>query len=446
MLASSRAGWTWIAAGTLSGVAGSVLWTVPMSLPSLHGLAVQDLCWLSVYPLTLRGVVLRVRTHRLTVGVRRAMLLDTVVVTSAATVIAWHLLISPLLNHGISGRLDAAVSTVVATIYPLGDVAMFALAAALLFAPTRRGTPETLLVSALALELPLDLVNAVITAHAPEAAGGWYRAGYLAINGMITAAVLHPRTAVVATGGPDPRSMLNGWRILLLGAGLSGVSLSTLFLAEVGLRRVPVAIALVAALCAVLLRFQRLVRALESAEQTLHYQVAHDQLTGAASRTRLFDELAIAVPQSIPALIFVDLDGFKLINDTLGHQAGDGVLLAVAQRLASVVRRGDLVARMGGDEFVVLCHDVDEHEAEALGRRIADAVRQPLTLDGRSVSVGASVGILVAETRPRAVDDTVDHTASDDLVRELIAAADAAMYDAKRNGAGVRVARLSLTP
>lgn len=186
-----QATWRWVAFGTLSGVVGSALWVLPVPLPSFRGVAVQDLCWLGVYPLVLRGVYLRITSKGLGRDVRRAVLLDTVVVTGAAAVVAWHLLIGPALGlFASAGPLVA----VVAMGYPLGDVAMFGLGAALLFARGRRETAETLLVTALALELPMDLVHGLLLAHAPEAGDGWYRAGYLVINGTIAAAVLFPRS------------------------------------------------------------------------------------------------------------------------------------------------------------------------------------------------------------------------------------------------------------
>ena len=430
MTAPERATWRWIAYGTLSGVAGSVLWLLPIPLPPVRGVGVQDLCWLSVYPLVLRGVVLRIRSQGLGAGVRRAVLLDTVVVTGAATVVTWHLLIEPAVALFAPAGPFVAV---VAMAYPLGDVVMFALGAALLFTRGRREVSETLLVAALAMELPMDLVHGLVLAHAPGAGDGWYRAGYLVINAMIGAAGLRAHATVSRPAGDARDSVVHGWRMLMLGGGLTGILLGTVFMPESGWGRVPVAVAVVAALVAILLRFHRAVRALESAERRMHHQATHDQLTGAANRARLLTELSATVRESVPTLVFVDLDGFKLVNDSLGHQAGDDVLLAVVQRVAAVVRSGDLVARIGGDEFVVVCRSVDQAAAEALARRIDHAIRQPVTVGDQQVSVGASIGILVGE--PCAVGQPE----AEAVVAELLRLADAAMYDAKRSGAGLRV-------
>jgi diguanylate cyclase (GGDEF)-like protein len=390
MPASHRSSWGWIGAGALSAVVGSACWELPISQLTVQGVAGQDLFWLSVYPLILRGVFLRIAARGSGPDVRRAVLLDMIVVTSAATVVAWHLLIGPALGlYASAGPLV----TIVAVAYPLGDVSMFALGAALLIAPTRHGVPDALLVAALGLELPMDVVSALLVAHAPGVGNGWYRAGYLLVNGMIAAAVLYPRTAVTPATRAVTESGVHGWRLLMLGTGLSGIALSTIFMPEAGWHRLPVAAAVVATLAAILLRFHRAVRALESAERRLHHEATHDQLTGVANRTLLLTELNAAVRETALVLIFVDLDGFKLINDSYGHHVGDEVLLAVTRRLSSSVRSGDLVARLGGDEFVVVCRGVKEADVEPLADRIDSEIRQPLAIGGRQLTVGASVGV-----------------------------------------------------
>jgi diguanylate cyclase (GGDEF)-like protein len=128
------------------------------------------------------------------------------------------------------------------------------------------------------------------------------------------------------------------------------------------------------------------------------------------------------------SLLYCDLDGFKTVNDTLGHDAGDEVLKAVAERLLAITRAGDTVARLGGDEFVVLIEDGgDAGEAAA---RIAAALAQPAAVGRHRVELAASIGI--AELTPQA--PTVDATT-------LLQRADAAMYHAKRGGTGRKVAR-----
>jgi len=165
----------------------------------------------------------------------------------------------------------------------------------------------------------------------------------------------------------------------------------------------------------------------------LAHRATHDPLTGLPNRHLLVDRIEQAVarrrrqggPQ--PVVMLLDLDRFKLVNDGLGHQAGDHALVELAGRLRTVVRDGDTVARLGGDEFVLLCEDVaDRPSAIALARRVVEAVEQPLDIDGRHCSLGASVGITF-------VDDD-DHDAE-----ALLAEADFAMYLAKDQEGGNQV-------
>ncbi|HWN72452.1 MAG TPA: EAL domain-containing protein, partial [Solirubrobacterales bacterium] len=167
-----------------------------------------------------------------------------------------------------------------------------------------------------------------------------------------------------------------------------------------------------------------------NADQALRYRVLHDALTGLPNRLSFVDSLGealtkAAISGSPIGILFLDLDHFKLINDSLGHHAGDALLRAVAPRLRAHLRPGDVVARFGGDEFGILInHLADEGEAVAIADRVAASFAQPFTIDGVDHFVSASIGVAVSRA-------SAERPANAEL---LIRDADAAMYRAKEGG------------
>jgi diguanylate cyclase (GGDEF)-like protein/PAS domain S-box-containing protein len=163
------------------------------------------------------------------------------------------------------------------------------------------------------------------------------------------------------------------------------------------------------------------------AEETARHDALHDALTGLANRRLLTDRLGYALARSARsgarhAVLFLDVDQFKVVNDSLGHDAGDRLLRLLGPQLCAAVRPGDTVARFGGDEFVVLCEDVrDEQHAARIARRLTDAVNRSFDLGGREHVASASIGV--------AVTDGTRCTP-----QELLRDADTAMYRAKEAG------------
>src|SRR5581483_11346866 len=145
-------------------------------------------------------------------------------------------------------------------------------------------------------------------------------------------------------------------------------------------------------------------------ERELTHQSLHDALTGLANRTLFADRVAHALARAARrrtpvAVLKLDLDNFKAINDSLGYPAGDRLLVTVAERLGTGLRLADTVARLGGDEFAVLLEDASSAEAAtAVAERIAEALRPPITLSGREVTMSASIGIALSA----ALDDSAD--------------------------------------
>ncbi len=161
-------------------------------------------------------------------------------------------------------------------------------------------------------------------------------------------------------------------------------------------------------------------------EEELAFHALHDRLTGLPNRTLLMDRLehaivAVGRENTGLAVLFVDLDHFKLINDSLGHSVGDDVLAAIAPRLSSLMRQGDTVARFGGDEFVILLDGVSgREEAEGLAQRMVDAFVEPFEAAGSKHFITASVGVAMGD--------------GSSIAETLVSNADAAMYQAKDEG------------
>ena len=173
-------------------------------------------------------------------------------------------------------------------------------------------------------------------------------------------------------------------------------------------------------------------------QRRLHHQAYHDPLTGLANRALFRERLVLALDahrhRDQPlAVLFADLDDFKLINDSFGHAMGDRVLRAIADRTTGCVGPADLVARLGGDEFAVLLDPASADDAEPIGHRILAALREPFLIDGQAIGVGASIGLVVPERGEPLSADT------------LLRRADAAMYSSKRRGKGA-LARYAGSP
>ena len=163
------------------------------------------------------------------------------------------------------------------------------------------------------------------------------------------------------------------------------------------------------------------------AQRALAHSATHDALTGLPNRTLFSDRLGVALAQAeragdLVAVVFCDLDRFKMVNDSLGHAAGDAMLQVAAERLSGVVRAGDTVARLGGDEFALLCTDVaDAEEAHAVAERVCATMREPIPIGERLITSTLSVGLALCAPGERDVAG---------LLRD----ADVAMYQAKDAG------------
>jgi diguanylate cyclase (GGDEF)-like protein len=165
------------------------------------------------------------------------------------------------------------------------------------------------------------------------------------------------------------------------------------------------------------------------AEQQLYFEAHHDALTKLPNRAMFSDRLSYAIrhlnrhPSQRFSVLFIDLDRFKIINDTLGHHVGDLFLIEIAKRLRACVRDNDVLARLGGDEFVVLLDALKSDETEEVASRIISAIEQPYIIENNTLYSSASIGIAVCSSHYKSAD-------------EILRDADAAMYQAKSLGRG----------
>ncbi|MEV4706326.1 GGDEF domain-containing protein [Actinoplanes sp. NPDC049316] len=308
----------------------------------------------------------------------------------------------------------------------LGDLLVLCGVAGCLLRLGMMGRPGRGTLAYLVLTAILTLGSTVMSALSPGGSGVWSAELMLAAYLTIASAPVHPDAAEVTTpphtGAVVSRQRL-GWLALALSANpliaavqvVRGEGSASLLLPMGSLLVVPL----------VLLRIHLLSAQRDRAERTLAFHATHDELTGLHNRRHMAAEIDRALADldrgvlDEVTVLLCDLDGFKPVNDRYGHPAGDAVLREVASRLTAAVRAEDVVGRLGGDEFLILCRGAAGLDAGELRHRITAAVREPIAVLGATVSVGVTTG--VAQARPGRCADR-------DM---LIGIADAAMYAGK---------------
>ncbi|HEX2040332.1 MAG TPA: EAL domain-containing protein [Acidimicrobiales bacterium] len=359
-------------------------------------------------------------------------LFDVLVITISLFALAWRYVIQPALDT--PGASTAARVTGVA--YPLVQMALLALAVRLDLLAAFRNPAEVALAVWIAGELAADAGYGLTSAQGSFTFGHPLSLGWMVSYIAIGAFALHPDAPAVLRPRRDDRAPSVTRRLTVLGIA-SLAPLVVLVASPEHSRDELLVIGLASAISFVLVLYRvsrltvdvmeqrRLTGRLEDMAHELRRQAFRDPLTGLANRVLFTERLTEALrsrrsENESLAVLLVDLDAFKQVNDSMGHEAGDELLLEVAARLASAVRPGDIVARPGGDEFAVLLDPVDADSALRVAGRVVERLRQPHTLRARTVRPVASVGVALA-------DAPLDAEA---LMRQ----ADVAMYAAKSAG------------
>ena len=421
--------WAWrlLALYSLCTAAGNTIWLLYDSVLHIAPFpSPGDAIFLSGYLVEAAGLLLLLR--RRSPGRDIAALTDAAIITTGFAVASWVFLMSPLARDATLTLLGRVTSLG----YPAADLLVLMIGARLFAGRVTRTPAFGLLGGTLVVQLVADAAFAVLNLAGTYHTGHPVDALILIYNVGLGAAALHPSMAAVTDPQP-PLSARVGWRrlaVLTLASLLAPVVLLGQILAGDNLDLAVTAAGGVLLFLLVLARMAGLVRTLDrtlasrqALERELEHLVHHDPLTGLANRRLFNDRLAGAIAAgAAPALLYLDLDGFKRTNDELGHAAGDALLTGVSARLSGCVRGADTVARLGGDEFAVLLPGADEAEAARVAMRVLDALAPPVALEGADVQVRASIGVAMA--------------AAGQDPEQLLHHADLAMYRVKAAGTG----------
>ena len=360
----------------------------------------------------------------------RSGILDALILATGFGVLCWVWFMGPL-SVGATSAVELGVSLA----YPIIDVALLGILGRLAMSAGPRVISDRLLLVGMGAFLVGDLGFAWLEQRGMYAEGSVVDVAFLIALLAFVVAALHPSMRSLAVRTDIDSEGLSTRRMVIL-AGATLLSPAVLLVQAAVDTRVDVPVIAIGTLLLFSLVLARLFLAVSELRRTLgerqkleaelKRQALHDPLTGLANRVLFADRLehALARRRELVAVLYLDLDDFKIVNDTLGHEAGDQVLARTAERLRSAVRPQDTVARLGGDEFAILLEDSpDLRLAAHIAERLLTALAAPWDLDGRLLVIRASIGISLG------VSGTTD---APSLMRE----ADIAMYLAKGQGKG----------
>ncbi|RPI86489.1 MAG: EAL domain-containing protein [Chloroflexi bacterium] len=464
--------WLILAFAQLIFALGDIFWyLLEVSLLQDPFPSISDVFYLSYYPIFLIGIILlpSIRFSRID---WLKTFLDMTIVMLSAFMVLWSFLLGPLISTGTENTILTQFLTVA---YPSGDLVLFWAILVILYrqSGTQPQTPLRLLIYATIIMIITDCIFAYQTLSDTYISGrlidlGWILASIFTCSAGIVQSLKAHQTSVQIDQNPVeewPRSspisrltyfsyawVIAAYLLLILNQNYPLPVNFTILVWGVGLLIFMVILRQLLTLNENRLLNKKLQAALEKdrqkteelsringslqleiderrrAEGQLAYDALHDSLTGLPNRVLFIDRLRHAIDytqryeQYQFSVLFLDIDHFKVINDSLGHIVGDQLLIAFAKRLRTCLRLSDTVARMGGDEFVILLEDTkNEEDVISAAERIEDHMKLAFILDGRQVYVSASIGIVLFA-------DDYEHP--EDIIRD----ADIAMYRAKTLG------------
>ena len=431
----TRRAWTLLAASAACWALGQAVWTYyELSGTGAPFPSLADAGYLAV-PLALCAIwALSAETRR---SARIVTLVDGLIIGGALLAISWPIILGPSWRAGGPTTFAFALSLA----YPMGNLAVATLLLTTLIQARRQATTPLALITIGLLVLTIaDSIFVLATLAGTETAQSpadvAWTGGYLLIFLAARRQVL-PQDLGSVAAVPAMRRALLPFAVVAAALGvrvwmaLTHRSVDTFLSATTF---VVAALVLVRQLMtmhenrALNQSLADKVRQLTDREDQLRHLAFHDPLTGLANRQLFRDRVGHALDRTrrsheLIAVLFIDLDDFKTVNDSLGHASGDRLLVAVASRLGGCVRPGDTVSRLGGDEFGILLEEVGRgHEPESVAARIMESLEVPFPLEGREVFARASVGFAIA-----------DGTGAEEC-EHLLADADVALYAAKSGG------------
>ncbi len=416
-----KAPWMWIAAGLGSFLTADVIYYVLELNAGEAGApfpSVADLFYLSMYPLVMIG--LTVMGHQLSPRRDRASLIDAAVVGTAMFGALWVLFVDTTFANGSPGW-----GLAVQLAYPVMDVMILAVAARLIVTVHLKHVPFAFMVLGIASLAVADTAYNIYLNNGTFKTGLFIDFFWLAFYSLFAAAALHPtvRDPQLDLGEEDK---LSARQLVIMFVATLSVPMIDLAWGRPEDREVTI-IASALLFLLILVRVFGLTEALQRGKERLRYEAEHDALTGLSNRALFAERTSAAIAKNTTghtAVLFIDLDDFKTVNDSLGHHAGDDLLAIVATRIADCVADTDTVGRFGGDEFAVLLEEVpDRRAATNIARRILEEIADPIDLGIRSVQASASLGIALD------IGSELD-------VETLLRNADVAMYLSKSRGKG----------